>query len=327
MVDNINEAYSIFQQPWWLDATAPGRWDEVRIEEGGKTVARLPFTVREKFGVRVLGQPALTQTLGPWIEPLPDERPDRRLAREKDLFSKLIQKLPKHDVFRQNFSPEITNWLPFHWKGFSQTTKYTYALDLDTSPDELLRNMSKNTRKRVRKAERELAIEKSRELGPLLRLSKMTFRRQGLLRPYSDEYLERIDIAVKSHGFRSLRVAYGRTTGQEHAAAYAIGCQKRVYMLVSGADPALRASGAGYGTKWATIRDASDASRIFDFEGSMLEGVELFNRSFGATQIPYFNITNSNIIGRSAEAGRRIAGAVYRWPSSEIPARIRKSRA
>ena len=58
----------VFQQPWWLDAVAPGRWDEVTCEEGGRVVARLPFVVRGRPRFRMLAQSSLTQTLGPWVE-------------------------------------------------------------------------------------------------------------------------------------------------------------------------------------------------------------------------------------------------------------------
>lgn len=37
-----------------------------------------------------------------------------------------IDNLPKFDYFNMNFHYSITNWLPFYWRGFKQTTRYTY---------------------------------------------------------------------------------------------------------------------------------------------------------------------------------------------------------
>ncbi len=39
----------LFQQPWWLDAVAPGAWDAVVAEHGGRVVGRLPYV--KKNGV------------------------------------------------------------------------------------------------------------------------------------------------------------------------------------------------------------------------------------------------------------------------------------
>jgi hypothetical protein len=64
--DRVN---AIFQQPWWLDAVAPGHWGEVNCVRDGRVVARLPYVVRGRRRLRMLTQSSLTQTLGPWIEP------------------------------------------------------------------------------------------------------------------------------------------------------------------------------------------------------------------------------------------------------------------
>lgn len=46
-VENIDQTHSIFEQPWWLDAAAPGQWDVVEIEEGGGSSldSRSPYGV------------------------------------------------------------------------------------------------------------------------------------------------------------------------------------------------------------------------------------------------------------------------------------------
>ena len=59
---------NLLQQPWLLDAVAPGHCDEVTLERGGRVVARLPYVMRGRSRLRVLTMPPLTQTLGPWVE-------------------------------------------------------------------------------------------------------------------------------------------------------------------------------------------------------------------------------------------------------------------
>ena len=44
---------------------------------------------------------------------------------------------------------------------------------------------------------------------------------------------------------------------------------------------------------WEAIKFASTVTNKFDFEGSMIESVEKYFRSFGAVQKPYFTITKT----------------------------------
>ena len=46
---------------------------------------------------------------------------------------------------------------------------------------------------------------------------------------------------------------------------------------------------------WEGIKFASTASKTFDFEGSMIEGIESFFRQFGATPTVYYQIRKQNI--------------------------------
>ena len=75
-----------------------------------------------------------------------------------------------------------------------------------------------------------------------------------------------------------------------HSVAYLIWDATTAYYLLAGDDPARRASGAGMLLAWEAIRYASAVLglRCFDFEGSMLPGVERVRVRFGAVQTPYF---------------------------------------
>lgn len=302
-------SYTPFQEAWWLEASGASAWDEVQIERGGEVVARLPFTVEERFGARVLTQPALTQSLGPWIKSTGGGY-TRTLGREMSLYGDLIKGLPEHDAFQQHFAPQVTNWLPFYWEGFTQTTRYTYVLDLTQSLDELWAGMDKRNRSRVRKASRELEVSVHCQgaLDTLLDVVEMTFARQGLKMPYTREYVHRLDEAIQANSRRWIVVARDKTSGVPHAANYTFGDEGRVYALLSGADPDLRNSGAGVAARWEAIRAVHPHTGVFDFEGSMIPGVEHRNRKYGAHQVPYFSLSRSNGVferGRDRQERRR----------------------
>lgn len=294
--------HSIFEEPWWLDAVAPGQWDSVEIDEHGTLAARLPYVVRDRAGIRLLGQPALTQTLGPWIAPR-HESVSERLAREKDLFARLIDRLPKHDAFRQNFHSDVTNWLPFYWQGFSQSTRYSYVLDDLSDLDVIFAGMRKSTRKQIHRAEKAVQVVEADGVDEVLKMAKMTFARQGLSVPYPPDLLHRIDEAAKRFAYRKALYAVD-DSGRIHSAVYTVGDARRVYSLVSGNNPELRKSHAGALLRWEAIKHAAQQSRVFDFEGSMIEGVEEFYRSFGTRQSQYSHVSRSN---RKASWGRLVS--------------------
>ena len=300
----ISQTHSIFEQPWWLDATAPGQWDAVEIEEGGRVVARFPFVVKRKFGLRVLGQPSLSQSLGPWIEHS-SETCSKRIAREKDLLAKLIARLPKFDVFHQNFHPNAAHWSPFRWQGFTQTTFYSYVIEDLTDLDRVFNAMSSSIRRDIRSAGKTITVMESDGIGEVLKMSEKTYRRQDLAPAYDREHLERVDEAAKRHGVR--KALYGVDEYERiHSAAYVVGDERRMYLLVTGADPELQKSWSGSLVHWECIRAASELTQVFDFEGSMIEPIAEFYRKFGGTLSPYSSVTKLSAKATRLDAFRRL---------------------
>lgn len=58
-------------------------------------------------------------------------------------------------------------------------------------------------------------------------------------------------------------------------------------------DPKLRKSGAFSLCMWEAILFACTDTKNFDFDGSVLESVKMFFRSFGAVQTPYHLISHT----------------------------------
>jgi hypothetical protein len=291
--------YCLFGEPWWLDVTAgPGAWDEVRIESGGKLLARLPYTLtKNRSGITTLGMPPLTQSLGPWFN-LDPSKYASNLARQKDLVDQLIKRLPSHDIFRQNFHPSLTNWLPWYWQGYQQTTRYSYAIK-DLSDERIIWDgMQSNIRSDIRKAKNRFGLQVRSDLGVdvLIEVCQKTFDRQdeeGL----SEVIVRRMYDTCENRNSGKPFFAVD-DSGKVHAVAYLIWDERTAYYIIGGGDPELRNSGAHSLLMWEAIQFASTVSKVFDFEGSMIESIERHFRNFGATQVPYHRIsrtTNQNL--------------------------------
>lgn len=284
----------LFLRDWWLDATCgENGWDVALAGKGSEISAALPYRFQRRRGFRVLSQPQQTPFLGPWLRNTGAKKAND-YGRQKELMTALVDALPAYDHYVQNWSPKITNWLPFYWRGFQQSTRYTYILQDLSDEAALWKGMRENIRTDVRKAENRfrLAVDAHACLDEFLRLNDKTFARQGRSRPYTDDYVRRIDEACAARGCRRIFVARD-PEGRAHAGVYIIWDEESAYYLMGGGDPELRNSGATSLCMWEAIRFASGVTRRFDFEGSMMEPVERFFRAFGAEQTPYFNVSRT----------------------------------
>ena len=291
---NNESSIPIFSRDWWLDAVCgKDGWNVALIENNNhQIVASLPFRIKKKRGFTYLTMPRLTQTLGPWISSIETNYANKS-ASEKKVMNGLLKQLPAHDLFLQNFHHSITNWLPFYWQDYSQTTRYTYVIPDLSNLDLIWSGFRGKIRTDIRKAKKNIQVCNDLGLDTFYRLNAMTFERQGAKIPYNFDYVERIDKAAAARNARRIIFAKDKK-GRIHAATYIIWDQNSSYYLMGGANPELRNSGAQSLLTWEAIRFSSTVTKQFDFEGSMIESVERSFRAFGARQIPYFQIKKVN---------------------------------
>ncbi len=281
----------LFAQDWWLDAACgPSGWDVVVVGSGVRVDAALPFAVRRRGLFSILSQPPYTPRLGPWIREAKD---DIRTRTEFRLLAELADALPRFDRYAQNWSYDVTNWLPFFWKGFQQTTRYSYVLPDLSSEEAIWAGMQSNIRREIRKASGRygLRLRDDLDLDVLLRLNELTYERRGMTPP-DGATLRRIDDACRARDCRKLIVAEDEH-GRQHAAGYFVWDAESAYYLVGGMDPVLRTSGAMSLVMWTGIRLARGVTKRFDFEGSMVESIARFFRAFGGEQLCYSYVTKT----------------------------------
>jgi hypothetical protein len=284
----------IFGKAWWLDALCGENWDVCLVEEGSKIVASMPYYKSyNKFGMLLILNAPESQFLGPWISEL-NLGHSKKLSLEKKYFDDLITQLPKYSHFEQKWHYKNKNWLPFYWRGFDQTTNYTYKLLNITDLDAIWSGLNSNIKGDIRKATNRYNLNVRTDLGvdEFLDLTSKTYERQGMDLPHSRDLIKRLDDACRINNARRIFIAEDEL-GQYHAGAYVIWDNDCAYYLMGGADPKLRTSGAMSLCMWEAIKYSSEVSRTFDFEGSMIESIEKFFRSFGAIQVPYFAISRT----------------------------------
>ncbi len=291
----MSNDWSVFHEPWWLDAVVgPENWGECRVEKNGELIARLPWCRRKKNGFIYCDEPNLTPFLGPWFKkPAHGISPYNKLAKEKELTNELLRQLPAHDYFSHCFQPEITNWQPWYWRGYSATTFYTYRIDDMSNLEIILDRMKGSTRARIRNAQKNhIEISPTSTIDDFIELNEMTFRKQGLRMPYTKNYLYKLDAACREHDAHKILTVVD-SHGRKLASIFIVYNKHAAYNLMLGSDPRFHDTGAVSFLLWEAIKFSSNVSQVFDFEGSMMEPIELFFRSFGARQVPYYRVSRT----------------------------------
>ncbi len=283
----------IFSKDWWLDTVCgENSWDVVLFEKGGEIWASLPYQKIKKAIFEIITIPKLTQTMGVYIKYPPKQKYYKKLSWEKEVMENLILNLPKIDYFSQNFDHSITNWLPFYWAGFEQTTRYTYIIE-NISIEELEKNFETDIRRRRRKAyEIGIKIIESEDIETFYKLNTMTFARKNIGISYSFEFVKNLFENCKENS--AVKMYFAKYQDEVIAVNFLVYDDNTVYYLMGGIDPSKKDLGAMDAIQFESIKFALESGRRFDFEGSMIESIEKYFRSFGAVQTPYFSISKTN---------------------------------
>ena len=294
---------SIFCRTWWLDAVCPGSYAMIVARRGGRLVAGMAMRRTARWGVMALHMPPLTQTLGPLFAPPASTNYQNALTDQTETLRALIQALPRAHRFNVHCHYNFTNWLPFYWDGFRQTTLYTYAFDDLTDLGALFDGFHHSKRKNLKRAEATVEVREDLPARDFYAHHAMTLGKGGDRVLYSEELFCRLHAAATSRGAGKTWYAVG-ADGAIHAAIFVVFDARSAYYLVSSIDPDHRNSGATTLLIKRAIEYVAPRTRRFDFEGSMIEGVETSFRRFGARQVPYFAIMRSRGVAGAVLEGR-----------------------
>lgn len=280
---------SIFEEGWWLDAVAPGQWKELKIEREGDLVARWPIVL---YGNK-LKIPKYTQTIGIWLNP----NYVKSIADEEDVYLQLIDQLPKDVKAEWALAPENRFYLPFVWKGFSVSVGATYVIDDLHNIDAIFNQLSKSMQRDIKQAAKKVIVEKSDDIDKLIEMSLATYSRQGRAYIVKPEKLRCVFNATKAHNACSLLAAKD-IEGNIHSMTLFIYDENKCYYLVGASDPKLNAkSCANTLLLWEGIKIAAQHSKVFDFEGSTIQGIGTYFRRFGSKFTYHFVIKKEGLMG------------------------------
>lgn len=294
---------SVFAMSWWLDAVAEGRWRTNAVEDGDDVAAAWPTVVRAtRWGEVHEGAP-LTPFLGPLFRPEASDL--KRRSNEVKRLEQLVAAFGGAAHVEARCNPAFDYWAPLAWQGFTQTTHYTWRLPALDDLEEILGN-ARDVRPEIRKAEKRGVEVVEGSLADFQAVHSETVEHQQIEEAGRNRLvLQRIEAAAAPREARFILLARD-AEGRVHAGGYFVRDGRWVYYLVGASDPSLRSSGASSLLLWKAIERASGLGLGFDFEGSMLQGVEHFFRSFAGVPTPY------SIVRSTPSRALRVARPVKR---------------
>ena len=160
---------------------------------------------------------------------------------------------------------------PFLWKGWESSVKYTYIVDT-SDLSEMWERLEKQTRYEVRQR----TSMSQWSLSHFDKLYEETFKRKGLERPISSEFLKRLNDSFDC-----------KIVGNGSSMAYVIWDEKRAYYILGASDGTGSAQ-----TVWAML-DGVHGMGIneLDMVGANDKSINLFKAGFGGRLSPYYKVS------------------------------------
>ncbi|HUS86923.1 MAG TPA: GNAT family N-acetyltransferase [Bacteroidales bacterium] len=287
---NSETGIPVYSKPWWLDAVCgEENWDVLLYHEADELIASMPYYLTRKLFSKVIKMPILTQALGIYIKYPVNLSSNNKLSLEKKIYSYFISILPKVGAQFHNFHYSATNWLPFFWNGYRQTTRYTYVIEDISDAGKVFDNFSHAKQKNIRKSEKLLDVKFDLSPKDFYNLHHYTLKQHRSRIVYSFETFKRLyESAYTNNAGRTIYAVDDDKV--IHSAIFCVWDDNSAYDLISTIDKDYRNSGSASLLVWELIKLLSNKVNKFDFEGSMDESVEKSFRQFGAIQYPYFRV-------------------------------------
>ncbi|MCC6600889.1 MAG: hypothetical protein IT223_09480, partial [Crocinitomicaceae bacterium] len=189
--------------------------------------------------------------------------------------------------YKLDFPPDWRDVQPMVWEGFEVSPRFTYRIHLAEKGKHWMDDTDPKLRNMIMKAQRDglkIIIPENSEI--VLRQIIAGLNEKSI--KHHPQLLENIINSGDESGMASLQVLDKEKP--VYSAAFRIAGNEAYYLLAtfdkSAGSNAISAFGLYSVIEYCREKECS----VFDFEGSMIPGVEKFFRSFGGELTPYFSI-------------------------------------
>ncbi len=262
-----------FHSPEYWSAITGNNWQILIVSDGGRPVALMPLQVKRKFFIKYYWQPPFMLYANPVVLPFSYKNNYEKFSRLRKIYEVMADFLVRNlRAFSFQCVPEFSYVLPFVWKGANASVRTTFVVE-DFQGD---RQYSSVLRRKLRKAHKEFSIVSERNFE----MFKEVYLRSGknFLDASRMEILRRL--LENTSGNIEQRNVLNTRKEVVGSAIFLRGMQEDYYLL-GVQNRTLKETAIGLLLAEA-LEESSKAGKRFNFEGSHIEPVERFFRSFGA---------------------------------------------
>lgn len=285
----------VFSSPWWLDCTAgEGNWDVILVEDDGLIVCSFPYVINKGRIHTSLSMPSVTQKLGPYIVyPEAQKNEYKRIEYENYIFECIISALPKYDLFNINFDCKYRNWLEFYWNGFQQTSRYTYRIE-DLKENTWFDAFEKSKKKKIKKGEKQFYFKQDLDVDAFYNYFEEVIKSRNEEVVYNRDFFRKLYSSVYEKKAGKSFYCLDKETGAIAAIKFLVWDSETAYDIIGIRKKEYNSSGSTEYLTYKCVEFCSAFVDCFDFEGSMVKGVEDAYRGYGTRQTEYYNISKDN---------------------------------
>ncbi len=277
---------TLFHTAWWHRAWGAPLTVLARRSAAGEIEAGLALHVDRFLMTSAVRRPPLTPANGPLVAPCAKESRSARHSHQIKELGAVLGALPRLGFYDFVLREEPAEVMPFLWNGFETYIGYTYVIPPEDS-EAWAGAMSEQNKRNLKKARAEAEeaayrIEVDPPFEQVRPLLLETADSKGFA--YAARYVEKLPAwweAVRRHDAGRC-YAVVDTGGAPVCATLLVWDARHAYYLAGGMRRELRQSShVNLLLFERMIGDAHAMGRTFDFEGSVLPGVERFFRGWG----------------------------------------------
>lgn len=192
------------------------------------------------------------------------------------------------------FPTTILDMQPFIWDGYKVIPNYTYRINLHNSIEEIIASFDSKNRNVINKA---IKDDLSVSENELTKNQLFDFFLNSLSSTNANIYQEELKNIF--HVFSDDSNSFSLSAKKNNELLGVVFCvydKLNCYYLLGGLNRGSNSQGVNNLLVQKSIEKAKQLGcSVFDFEGSMLKGVEKFFRSFGPELVPYYTVNKAKL--------------------------------
>lgn len=286
----------VFNSPKWLSIYDSNLKLFGLYNNDNKLFGTFFWYTESRMGIKRLRLPPYTPHCGLYFTN-PAQNRSSINSFNKEVKEKLVEffEISKKNLLTLAFPTAIVDLQSFTWKGYKVIPNYTYQISLLKTPDEIFKDFDSKNRNLINKVEKE-----NYNIQPLGDKKVLyDFLHQSLLAAKANVHEPILKNIINEFitDNNSFTFCLKDSSGNISSAVLCLYDSKCCYYLLAGNNRNHIINGANNLLVYKSIIKAKELGcSVFDFEGSMIPGVEKFFRSFGGNLVPYYTVNKGSFL-------------------------------